>query len=181
MTLNSRFTGRSATAALDPVRAGSLPGAHDVFTDLLTRAGLRFERPGPEAPNEFRCQLDERTFRFIVTPEGDQVLLVADVFTGDESQIAQMGIALLHANYQSQQFIALSPPVMPTDADADADQPPPLPVMGLDLQRMTVVMSMLMPLSSFEVPQAVDIFNELLTVINRDAGVFVAQFYELMR
>lgn len=131
-----------------------------------------------EAPNTLIIPIQgEPRFR-IVAPQGSAfMMLVADVFKGNEQEIAQMAPSLLHANYTCQrlaleaQLPGLDMQTLAEDAEAQW-----LPVMGLDLERMTIVLSLQIPYRRVDDEDFGDFMSGLVETIMNDADVLVQQF-----
>jgi hypothetical protein len=159
------------------VGTGQAPTRLDDLTALLSSIGLPAQ-PDPESPNTVIIPVKgEPRFRVVVPPQSHFMMLVADVYTGSETEIAQMAPSLLHANYTCQR-LALETPIAdmqgsisPGEAEAQW-----LPVMGLDLERMTVVLSLQIPYRRVDEEDFGDFMSGLVETISRDAEVLVQQF-----
>jgi hypothetical protein len=167
MNAGNQFKTRTAVAT------ASAPDSHDKLADFMARSGLVFEAPAEAGDNRFQFVFNDRAFRLFAPRQASGALLVADVFTGDESEVLQLGGALLHANYQCQMMGILS---QPYPAENGSDPVMGLPVMGLDIERMTVVISLSMPLETLAQEGAQQTFLDLLGIIDRDATTLVQQF-----
>jgi hypothetical protein len=112
---------------------------------------------------------EQRQFRFICPTGSKTVLMVADIFSGDDADIRAISPTLLYANFQSQilglQSNALSSQA-PTLADALLK---PLPILGLMLERKMVVMCLMLTEQNLEQQDFAALITSLFHTIHTDA------------
>lgn len=184
-SLSGSTLGSATGSAALAVGAGAAPTRLDSLIALLASIDMAAQ-PDPAAPNTLIIPLNgEPRFRIIAPADSHFMMLVADVFTGNEQEIAQMAPSLLHANYTCQRLAleaqipgmgsgvgAAAAAGLPSD-EAEAQW---LPVMGLDLERMTVVLSLQIPYRRVDDEDFGDFMTGLVETIANDAEVLVQQF-----
>lgn len=170
-------SGSAQGPAAFSVGASQAPTRLDDLIALLSSIDMAAQ-PDPAAPNTLIIPLlGEPRFRIVAPPDSHFMMLVADVFTGNEQEISQMAPSLLHANYTCQrlaleaQLPGVGADILPEEAEAQW-----LPVMGLDLERMTVVLSLQIPYRRVDDEDFGDFMSGLVETIANDAEVLVQQF-----
>lgn len=153
------------------------PERMDRVLNLLSSIGMTAQ-PAPGQPHTLSILLDgEPRFRLVAPPISSFMMLVADVFTGNENEIGQMAPSLLHANYTCQRLALENPfSVVSGRATSEDEDMQWLPVMGLDIERLTVVLSLQIPFKRIEDADFGDFMAGLVDTIAHDAEVLVDQF-----
>lgn len=166
-----------------PVSGAGKLNRLEQLASLLSVAGFATRTCTEEADTLLILLEGEARFRLVAPQSSRFIMLVADVFTGSDAEIAQMAPSLLHANYTCQrlalgnpmQIFGLSDAAL-DDEDDEAHETPWLPVMGLDLHRMMVVLSLQIPADRLEEGDFSDFMGGLLETIAQDADTLVQQF-----
>lgn len=157
--------------------SGSAPTRIERLAHVVSTLGLGVQ-PDPDDGNGLLISIDDEVrFQLIAPPRSSAIMLVARVFTGSPEEIAQMAPSLLHANFTCQRLALDNPLGLPLEEDQSDLQW--LPVMGLDLEKLTVVLSLQIPAVRLDDVDFADFLDGLMETISHDADVLVEQFKAL--
>lgn len=176
------FRQRAAAQSSSTPGAGQPPTRIERIAQALAAQHIASQTSAEEPFTQLILLDDTPRFRMVAPPRSPFMLLVADVFSGTDEEIAQMAPSLLHANFSCQRMALQNPMGLPMPSEGDAEYDAVvedmqcLPVMGLDLERMTVVLSLQMPASRLDDPDFGVFLASLLDTVHHDSGVLVEQF-----